>query len=373
MMKITVITVCYNSAQTIENAIRSVIFQDYGDLEYIIIDGGSTDGTLEIVDKYRDRIALCVSEPDFGIYDAMNKGLRKASGDVVAFLNSDDWYITDINVLKKVEKYFQESKADIVSGNIYIWKNGARSKVFRKDLTDETIFFEVPCPHPALFVKRELYLKFGGFDTSYKIAADTKWIIHAYINGADVLCVEDYFACFRDGGISTTNQYEALKEQYEIVLGYLREKQLTKLEKKANSYYTRALKGLETEKYVEIALKENNAKVQNLFDYDKKYYIWGAGIRGRRCLQIFEKLRLPVIGFIDSNKKQESEEGYPIIRPENIDTESYLCITPRDYEDQIKAELKQSGVEMERVITYSSLVEKIRQIGISSHILTEES
>lgn len=372
MMKITIITVCYNSVRTIENTIRSVISQDYDDLEYIIIDGGSTDGTLEIIDKYKKRIALCISEPDYGIYDAMNKGLKKASGDVVAFLNSDDWYVAELNVLKKVEKYFQESKVDIVSGNIYIWKNGVRSKVFRKDLTDETIFFEVPCPHPALFAKRELYLKFGGFDTSYKIAADTKWIIHAYINGAYVLCVEDYFACFRDGGVSTTNRYKALKEQYEIVLGYIREKRLTKLEKKVNLYYTTALRGLETEKYVEIALKENDTEVQKLFDYDKNYYIWGAGIRGRRCLQIFKKLGLPVIGFIDSDRKQESEEGYPIIQPENIDAESYLCITPRDYEEQIKAELEQSGVEMERVITYSSLMEKIKQIGISSHILTEE-
>lgn len=91
-MKVSVITVCYNSANTIEKTIKSVISQDYGDIEYIIIDGGSNDGTLDIIDKYKDKISILISEPDKGIYDAMNKGIRIASGEIVGMINSDDWY-----------------------------------------------------------------------------------------------------------------------------------------------------------------------------------------------------------------------------------------------------------------------------------------
>ena len=91
-MKVSIITVCYNSAKTIEHTIKSVAGQDYGNIEYIIIDGGSTDGTLDIIDRYKDKISVLVSEPDEGIYDAMNKGISIASGELIGMINSDDWY-----------------------------------------------------------------------------------------------------------------------------------------------------------------------------------------------------------------------------------------------------------------------------------------
>ena len=101
-MKITIITVCYNSAPTIETAMRSVMSQKYHDVQYIIVDGGSTDGTLHIIEKYVKHISLCISEPDGGIYDAMNKGLRYATGEIVAFLNSDDCYLPEADVFRTV-------------------------------------------------------------------------------------------------------------------------------------------------------------------------------------------------------------------------------------------------------------------------------
>lgn len=117
MLKISIITVCLNSVKTIEQTIRSVIMQDYDNLEYIIIDGGSTDGTMDIIRKYENYFSYWISEPDNGIYDAMNKSLKVCTGDVVAFLNSDDWY--DNNVLKRVNSYFEENDVDIVSGKTY--------------------------------------------------------------------------------------------------------------------------------------------------------------------------------------------------------------------------------------------------------------
>lgn len=124
-MKITVITVCFNSVVTIEKAIKSVINQDYLDKEYIIVDGGSTDGTLDIIRKYEKYITRWISEPDNGIFDAMNKGIEMASGDVIAFLNSDDWYMD--SALSMVHEAFRENDCDCVCcDNYVIQKDGSQ-------------------------------------------------------------------------------------------------------------------------------------------------------------------------------------------------------------------------------------------------------
>lgn len=106
-MKVSIITVCYNSQATIENTIKSVISQTHSDIEYIIVDGKSGDNTLEIVNKYQDKIAKVISEPDQGIYDAMNKGIKVATGDIVGILNSDDYYV-DSEVVSHIVKAFDE-------------------------------------------------------------------------------------------------------------------------------------------------------------------------------------------------------------------------------------------------------------------------
>lgn len=362
-MKITVITVCYNSARTIEKTIQSVVSQKYHDLEYIIIDGGSTDGTQDIVEKYKDNIAIYISEPDKGIYDAMNKGIENASGDIVAFLNSDDWYIAEVDVFNKVEGYFRDSNADIISGGICVCRDGVCTKVPRVKLTKENIFFDIVCPHPAMFVKRKLYARLGKFDISYKIAADTKWIINAYMDGINILCVEDYFTYFSEGGISTTKRYATLEEQYNVVRCCALENHLTQLEEKIEKYYTTRLKEIEKEKYMETALDEKREVVKKLFDYHKRYYIWGVGIRGRQCLKIFEKLEVPIAGFIDSNKSQETMNDYMIINPNEVDRESHICITPKNFEEEIKMHLRHIGIEENRFFSYSDMLEKIADIG----------
>ena len=117
---ISVITVSYNAVSTIEQTILSVINQTYSNIEYIIIDGGSTDGTIDIIRRYEDKIAYWVSEPDRGIYDAMNKGASKANGEYIAFLNSDDWYELDaVSIIAQ----FADGKTDLISGIIKLYKN----------------------------------------------------------------------------------------------------------------------------------------------------------------------------------------------------------------------------------------------------------
>jgi len=359
-MKITIITVCFNSAKTIENAIQSVMSQKYHDLEYIIIDGGSSDGTLDIIEKYKDDILLCISEPDDGIYDAMNKGIQRASGDVVAFLNSDDWYVSDADVFNKVEKYFTDSGADIISGYIYYVSNeGIKRKVPLDKMTNENILFGAVYPHPSMFVKRALFLKLGCFDTSYKIAADNKWIIDAYMSGVNILLVEEYFTCFREGGVSTARRYDAMQEQFAIALSCARKNHLTQLEKKINNFYTTTLQEIKKENDLENVLRGKPEEIKGRFDRSKKYYIWGTGVRGKKCLLIFQRLDIPIKGFVDLNENQEMFSGYKVIKPEEIDSESYICITPKNFEDDIKSQLNCMGIDEDRFFTYSDMTKKI--------------
>lgn len=360
-MKISVITVCYNSEKTIERTIRSVIAQDYDELEYIIIDGASTDGTLDIIEKYKDEIAICVSEPDHGLYEAMNKGLERASGEVFAFLNSDDYYADD--VLNRVKEYFENSDADMVSGNMYICKNGINSKaVYNKD-KKENMFFQVVYPHPALFAKKELYKRYGGFDTSYKIAADSEWVMRVCFHGADVLCVDDYFTYFSTEGLSSRKMYAALEEQYHVALTYVKWDEYAYMEKEIEGFYAVALKECEIRERCRNAFEKRMEDIKKLFEYSKGYYIWGIGNRGKECLQSFEKLGLRMEGFIDSYANTKEFHGYRVIRLEDIDMANLICITPKGYEEEIICKLKDKGVEENKYFTYSDMMDSIARFG----------
>ncbi len=175
-MKISIITIAYNSAATIEDTIQSVLGQDYQHVEYIVIDGASKDGTQAIIEKYQSRIAYYVSEPDKGIYDAMNKGVQAATGDVIGILNSDDFY-ADAHVLSDVVKTFVAAKncdaiyADLVYVDrdqtdkvVRYWRAGAyKPGRFRQGWMP---------PHPTFFVSKRCYDAFGLYNTALRSAAD---------------------------------------------------------------------------------------------------------------------------------------------------------------------------------------------------------
>ena len=214
-MKISIITVCLNRVATIEKAIQSVINQGYDKIEYIIIDGGSTDGTVDIIRKYEEYLAYWVSEEDKGIYDAMNKGIAKATGDIVAFLNSDDWY--EDNILFKVAAYFEQFRPMILSGMINTLQKGQwKKKVLEFDNEEENIRIGMNCRHPATFVRKEIFDRFGGFDTRYKIAADYEWLLRMYDEGIRILKVDDVFTNFSTKGVSSSNLKLTIKESRHI-------------------------------------------------------------------------------------------------------------------------------------------------------------
>jgi glycosyltransferase involved in cell wall biosynthesis len=182
-MKITVITVCYNSAKTIGETLQSVRDQTYENIEHIVVDGGSTDGTLEVVAIEGGHVVELVSEKDNGIYDAMNKGIQLATGDVVAFLNADDFY-KDTEVLARVTRVMQTEQLDALYGDVEFFRPGQQNSVARRynsgRFTAGRLGWGWMPAHPALFVRRALFDRYGMFRTDYRIAGDFEFIARVF-------------------------------------------------------------------------------------------------------------------------------------------------------------------------------------------------
>lgn len=174
-MEVSIITAVLNGADTIQDCIKSVSGQSYTNIEHIIIDGGSTDGTLEVLKKYEDNIAKIISESDNGIYDAINKGIRRATGEVIGILHSDDFY-ADSYVIEGVVRQLKEKKTDSCYGDlVYVDKNNT-NKVIRYWKSSQykhgSFKYGWHPPHPTFFVRKEIYDKYGGFDTNFEVSAD---------------------------------------------------------------------------------------------------------------------------------------------------------------------------------------------------------
>lgn len=179
-MKTSIVTVCFNSGQTIKRTIRSVIEQDFKDIEYIIIDGGSSDKTLDIINKYKNEINTIISEPDKGLYDAMNKGIKAANGDIIAFLNADDFYESKY-IVAQMANFIEANSLDAAYGDLVYVSRGNPEKIIRYwhtgEYTKEAFNKGWVIPHPTFFCKREIFEKYGGFNTDFKIASDFELIL----------------------------------------------------------------------------------------------------------------------------------------------------------------------------------------------------
>tara|TARA_R110000822_G_scaffold89201_3_gene206286 strand:+ start:24 stop:773 length:750 start_codon:yes stop_codon:yes gene_type:complete len=173
-MKISIITVSYNSGKTIETTFMSVLQQTYKNIEYIVIDGGSTDNTLKIIEKYSEIITVLVSEQDNGLYDAMNKGISLATGDVIGLINSDDLFC-DPDALNKVAKVFKKNiNLDSVYADLFYVSQQDINKISRRWISGIQRKFKYGWhpAHPTFYIKKTIYDRFGLFDLSFKLAAD---------------------------------------------------------------------------------------------------------------------------------------------------------------------------------------------------------
>jgi glycosyltransferase involved in cell wall biosynthesis len=205
-LKVSIITVSFNSVKTISDTIRSVLAQTYPDIEYIIIDGASTDGTIELVRSFGEKISIFKSEPDKGIYDAINQGIKLASGNIVGILNSDD-FLYDDYVIEKVSASFVENHIDAVFGDAVFVNPLNISRIVRyyssKYFFPGRFRFGYMPAHPSFYVRRRLFEKLGYYKIDYKIAADFELLLRfLYINKIKYKYLEMPFLCMRMGGIS---------------------------------------------------------------------------------------------------------------------------------------------------------------------------
>ena len=220
-MKISIITVAYNAHATIKDAITSVLGQTYKDIEYIIIDGGSTDSTMDIVNEYKDKISKIVSEPDKGLYDGMNKGIKLATGDVIGFLNSDDVYTNNF-VIEKVVNKLNETKSDLCYSDLVYVDKYNLDKVIRywKSGTYKEGSFKngwMP-PHPTAYIKKWVYDKYGGFDITLPMASDFE-ILFRFMDKYKIKSsyIPSVLVKMRLGGVSNKSIFNVIKQNLVIM------------------------------------------------------------------------------------------------------------------------------------------------------------
>jgi glycosyltransferase len=218
-MLISIITATYNSAKTLEQCIKSVLNQSYQKIEYIIIDNCSTDGTLDIAKTYSEQISRIVSEPDKGIFDALNKGIQLASGEIIGFLHADDFYASN-DIIEQVADKFIESGTDAVYGDLqYVSRHNSR-KVVRNWIAGkydpkQLIKGWMP-PHPAFFVKRKCYKSYGSFNLNFRIAADYELILRLLAkNQIKVTYLPKVLVKMRTGGTSNKGLRNIIKKSTE--------------------------------------------------------------------------------------------------------------------------------------------------------------
>ena len=223
-MKVSIITVCFNSEYTIETTLQSVLDQDYGNIEYIIVDGKSIDKTISIIEKYKLRIAKIISEKDEGIYFAINKGINHATGDVIGILHADDFY-ADEKIISRVVQEFIEKRTDSVYGDLqYVskhdplkivrsWKSGPyNSKRFLKGWMP---------PHPTFFVKKKCYTQFGLFNTLFSISADYELMLRfLYKQKITTSYIPEILVKMRVGGKSNVTFKNRIKANQEDHLAW---------------------------------------------------------------------------------------------------------------------------------------------------------
>lgn len=218
-MKISVITIAYNAAETIEDTIKSVLLQTFKNIQYIIVDGASSDNTLQIVQKYKTQLHHIISEPDKGVYDAMNKGLAHATGDIIAILNADDTYAHE-EVLALVHQTFEQSGADTCYGNIIYVNRNPPHKTTRTwiagNYSKKAFLNGWMPPHPAFFAKRELYQKFGNFNLKLKTSADYELMLRfLYKHHATTAYINNILVKMKVGGQSNASLKNRLRANKE--------------------------------------------------------------------------------------------------------------------------------------------------------------
>lgn len=361
--KISIITVCLNSEKTIEQTIQSVIGQNDENFEYIIIDGGSSDKTLEIIDKYKKDIHRIVSEPDSGIYDAMNKGIALATGDIIGIINSDDWY--EPEALRMVRECFQKTGAEVVYGRMnVIGENGERRILIPTDI--RKIRYEMEVPHPTVFIKKDIYDKYGVFQLNYKIASDYELLLRFYTRGVKFIRLDKILANFRSGGISQSEERLCALETVTVS-----EKYIHCIPPEEKGYYENII--LYRRRVVNF-LEILDSHLFNISEFLERKLgkgskndiaIFGAGEWGIKIYYELKHHRIAPVFFVDNNEEKWDTEKYDvkILRPQVLkDFKGVLLIVVKDFSGEILSQI--SGIHNPEIscITWEEIADALTSV-----------
>lgn len=234
MLKVSIITVCFNSDETIKDTIESVLSQDYTEIEYIIVDGVSTDNTLNIISEYSNKISKVISENDKGIYDAMNKGIQQSTGDIVGILNSDDFFENSFVISDVIKHFKSEPDVSMVFGDV-VFVDPKNTQNITRFYSSENFrcwklrFGWMP-PHPATFIKKSAYNQVGDYILDYKISADYELFVRMLIvHKLAYSRINQVIVRMRTGGISTSGIKNSFLLNSEIVKACKRNRVYTNL------------------------------------------------------------------------------------------------------------------------------------------------
>lgn len=367
-LKFTVITVTYNCASTIERAIKSVLSQKYHNIEYIIIDGKSTDGTKEIIQTYENQLAYWVSESDTGIYNAMNKGISHATGDIISFLNGDDWYLND-SVFNKIYDLFDGSNAQIVAGRVTSEGNPRRI-ITKEDL--DILYYKMVLPHQAIFTRKKIFEKYGYFNEEYKTAGDYEWLLRLYTKGIPITCTDIIVAEFSLGGRGFG--CEAIIEQRKVSLKYLNALNKMNLYEKVQEEYLLEIAVFITDRLIS---KKDEVITQVLKEngISNDCFIWGTGYYGDKCCKLFESVHFNIKAFLDNDKNKigNLNNGIPIKNISECEINTIIVISTCDYYKEISKQLENLGfIKNKDFISYYSLMMQIASKGIKKFNLEKK-
>jgi GT2 family glycosyltransferase len=312
---VSIITVTHNAEKHLEKAILGIIYQTFASIEYIIIDNDSYDNTINIIKKYQDKINQFISEPDHGIYDAFNKGIRLATGGIIFFLNSDDCFNDEKVIADVLVCFGNNPDLLIIYGNTLVIDDKTGFRYTRgKPFTLEDLKTGDMPPHQGFFVRKELVEKVGLFDTQYKIAGDFDFIIRCFKAAEE----KSYYfnrtiAVFREGGVSTNPEKQQMmnREQRQIIKKHFGCDQVPNLQlDEINSLY---------KEWLESFLLREKGITHCLHDYQvKNVAIYGTMKTALYLLHDLKQEGFHIIGFLDKNRNMQGQfiEGVPVYPPE---------------------------------------------------------
>lgn len=360
--KVSIITVCYNSVATIQKTIESVVNQTYRNIEYIIIDGNSDDGTLDIIKRYEDLITFWSSEPDKGIYDAMNKGIKAASGEIVGIINSDDWYFHE--AVEIVVNSFEESRAEVVYGDILqIYPNNISIQSKLENI--DKLNYKMVISHPATFVKREVYNRLGGFNLKYEIAADYELMLRFYKAGVLFKYINTKLAYFRIGGKSFSNAELCVEDVKNAALENLVETEKEKYLPLIYKYYENSMKICKLRKILSNERKTEPIR-QALLNWGipvEGVVIFGTGMRGMECYSLLNICDIKIKIFVDNDmeKWNQTFAGIMVFNPDILlNNMQKVIISTTNYLEEVESQLLHMGYCKNK--DFISLLDLIKEV-----------